>query len=308
MYRKFAIATIIAVYFLILVGGIVRASGSGMGCPDWPKCFGSWVPPTSVAQLPLNYQELYGAELKGEVEFNVFKTWTEYLNRLVGVLIGFLIFITMIFAIKTYWKSFPLISWVAILAFVLVAFEGWLGSKVVSTELHPGMVTIHMILAIGIVLLLIYGLFLSEGDGVEDYSVDEGGKLLLKLGLVLSLGQLILGTQVREGIDESYLSGKMRHEWINNLGGEYYLHIGLAVLIVLVNYFIFRSLNRNRQLRIYSFSLLLVVLIEFVAGGVLGLLGMPPVIQPVHLTLATIIIGVQFYILMKIRFSAYVTE
>lgn len=72
MYKKLAIVTIAAVYFLIAVGGIVRASGSGMGCPDWPKCFGMWMPPTNVDQLPLDYQKVFGAKLKGEVEFNVF--------------------------------------------------------------------------------------------------------------------------------------------------------------------------------------------------------------------------------------------
>ena len=95
-FRRIALITLAAVYFLIAVGGSVRASGAGMGCPDWPKCFGQWVPPTSEAQLPNDYQKIYADLGYAETRFNVVKTWTEYLNRLIGVTIGLLILITAV--------------------------------------------------------------------------------------------------------------------------------------------------------------------------------------------------------------------
>ena len=86
-YRRITIVTVSAVYFLILVGASVRASGAGMGCPDWPTCFGQWIPPTHESQLPANYQEIYANLGYAETRFNVVKTWTEYINRLIGVII-----------------------------------------------------------------------------------------------------------------------------------------------------------------------------------------------------------------------------
>ena len=79
-YRRIAIITLVAVFFLILVGGCVRASCAGMGCPDWPTCFGQWIPPTHESQLPSNYQDIYADLGYAETRFNVLKTWTEYLS------------------------------------------------------------------------------------------------------------------------------------------------------------------------------------------------------------------------------------
>ena len=62
----------------------MRASGAGMGCPDWPLCFGQWIPPTDVDQLPANYQEIYADRGYADTTFNATKTWIEYLNRLLG--------------------------------------------------------------------------------------------------------------------------------------------------------------------------------------------------------------------------------
>ena len=84
-FRRIGILTIFAVYCVILMGGIVRASGAGMGCPDWPTCFGQWIPPTEESQLPANYHEIYAQRGYENTQFNPVKTWTEYTNRLVGV-------------------------------------------------------------------------------------------------------------------------------------------------------------------------------------------------------------------------------
>ena len=84
-FRRLALNTLITLYLLIVAGGVVRSTGAGMGCPDWPKCFGRWVPPTEISELPHDYKQIYGAKLKGEIEFNPVKTWTEYVNRLLGI-------------------------------------------------------------------------------------------------------------------------------------------------------------------------------------------------------------------------------
>jgi heme a synthase len=298
MYKKLAVITIGAVYFLILVGGIVRASGSGMGCPDWPKCFGTWIPPTNIDQLPSNYQELFGARLKGEVKFNLLKTWTEYVNRLVGVLIGLLIFLTLAASWKEYWHTKRSVVNYSLVAFILVGIEGLLGSKVVSTELNPVLITVHMVLAILVVICLIYALYLAYySEEKQRNSENDSLMFLVLLLMFLSFGQLILGTQIRELID--VLSSKLvkREEWIEIIkGGMFYFHIIMALLILLGHIWFNKLASKNALANVRGFlnALLTLVILEFVSGGVLGLMDIPAFIQPVHLTFATLIIGVQF--------------
>ena len=80
------------VFLVILAGGIVRMTQSGMGCPDWPTCFGMWIPPTDASQLPADFEK-YLSQQDIDHSFNVYHTWIEYINRLLGAVLGVFIFI-----------------------------------------------------------------------------------------------------------------------------------------------------------------------------------------------------------------------
>ena len=140
-FRALGLSTVLAVYVLILVGGAVRATGAGMGCPDWPTCFGRWIPPTSEQQLPADYQVIYAERGYADTRFNVKKTWIEYINRLLGVSIGIFIFLTML-ASRHFRRIDPVVTGVSVLAFLAVAFQGWLGSRVVASNLQLSLIHI----------------------------------------------------------------------------------------------------------------------------------------------------------------------
>jgi len=302
-FRRVTLNTVITLYCLIMVGGVVRSTGAGMGCPDWPKCFGSWIPPTEVSQLPLNYKEIYGAKLKGEVIFNPVKTWIEYVNRLFGVFTGIMIFATVLASIpylKTRNKGLFGYSGAA---FILVGLQGWLGAKVVSSELHPVMITIHMLLAIVIVFILIYLFIRASYSEEKDGKAIRDKKFINSIGflvLSLSLIQILLGTQVREVMDEAIraLGYEGRSEWIDELGIPFYIHRSFSILVLVSNIWWINKINRSitgvSRIKEMGKGCLAILGVEILTGVLMAYFGVPAWAQPVHLTLAILMIGLQF--------------
>lgn len=228
-FRRFGLLTVYSIYFLIFVGGWVRVTGSGMGCPDWPKCFDQWVPPTEVSQLPDDYQTRFAAPGKPVAEFNVFHTWTEYVNRLVGVLIGFFIAIMTVSSFQ-FRKTEPKITAYAVLSFLLVAFQGWIGKVVVDKNLAGWMVTIHMLLALVIVGLVMLAVFRHHKP-----KKSIKGQLILRnmslIALALTLIQIGVGTQIREIVDEVLIQ-HIGTDWIQRAGSILRSHIFLSILLL----------------------------------------------------------------------------
>lgn len=309
-FRRLGMLTICAVYIVILAGGIVRASGAGMGCPDWPTCFGQWIPPTSEAQLPANYHEIYAQRGYENTQFNPVKTWTEYTNRLVGVTIGFLIFLTA-WSSRVYLKTDKTVFYLAVIAFLLVGFQGWLGSTVVSSNLNPLKITLHMVVALLIVALLIYTITRSQRESFATIDLTTlPAKLptVLNIVLMMSLVQITMGTQVREAVD--FISHDLsveRQFWREDFPIIFYVHRSFSSLILFTNgwlvWRLWQNVARNHPLVKAGFLLMGLIVTAILAGVSLDRLGMPPVAQPIHLLMANLILGVQFFMWIALRYS-----
>jgi heme a synthase len=306
VFRNLGILSLILIYLVILAGGVVRSTGSGMGCPDWPKCFGKWIPPTTVSELPANYKEIYSHKNFQSTEFNARKTWIEYVNRLLGALFGVSLFALLISAWKKY-GSRSVKFLLTALIFVLTGFQGWLGSVVVSTNLAPWMITIHMacaLLILGLLLLLLRkDIFVSHLEKTGEGRVS----FILLLCMVLTIVQISFGIQVRQIIDAiSYeLDYQFREQWIGKAGTMFLIHRSFSLLVLMIHIFLIRSLNKNYiftgGIKALVVILPVLLILEIGTGIIMAYLSIPAFAQPIHMLVGTLMLGVQFLLFLKVR-------
>ena len=304
-FYTIVLVTLISIYLVILAGGIVRSTGSGMGCPHWPKCFDSYVPPLHESELPANYKEIYTVQ-GHPAEFNVYKTWTEYGNRLIGAIAGLIVVYQCIYAIR-FIKSKPKFFWFSFLLAILMGSQGLLGAKLVSSFLAPLLITLHMAVALIIMGILIWLLIAVklEKDSL-DTAATEASKALSKnysrimwVFILLTSIQIFLGTEVREEIDIiSYaLDYQFKDTWIERIGSVFIVHRSYSILLTLATaYFMFVLYKKRFDHPIaftYMTAISAIMGAEIVAGITLAYFAIPAWMQPIHLLLATLLLGAQ---------------
>ncbi len=288
-FQKWATATVFAVYFLIFIGGLVRVSGAGLGCPDWPRCYGLWIPPTSADQLPSQYDPF---------TFNPVLTWIEYLNRLVGVVVGFFILILAWLAVKNFSKHAKILV-PSLAALVLVIFQGWLGKIVVSSQLHPFIVTLHLIMALLIVSVLIYVMMQARemhNPETDVLSKDNQSKIVLALWVAVML-QIALGTQVRETLE--WLSREYpllnEFDWLEQAKAIGIAHSSYGTLLTIAIVWIGRKQLKENQLSrlcsdVVKFAMV-IALAQLGVGALLVKLGIPQTVQVFHQWMSSLLVG-----------------
>lgn len=330
--RRFGILTISSVFLLLIAGGVVRSTGSGMGCPDWPKCYGALYPPTCPCQLPDNYQDIYlekrlkkaerfaallsrlgmpdqaqrlmnDPELRTPEIFNVKKAWTEYINRIIGVLSGLfsLVFVISLFRVRRHVSK--LRFWAGIGGFIMMMFNAWLGSIVVATNLFPVMISIHYLAAYAVLALMMISI--QTTDLGADNSYLRKFKWYFVLYGLVSLIQLVYGTQLREVSESAVRANQLIvGDGVNFeiLGSVFKMHWLFAILLIaasLVPVYLLRK-KVERKWFLLSVSITLVLIVQYITGVLNLRYAFPLIAQVSHIFFAGIIFGITLYICIAI--------
>ncbi len=317
--QRWSIVTLLTLYSLILAGSIVRSTGAGMGCPDWPKCFGCWIPPTQEYQLPTNYQNIFhekrikkskkiakmmsylglkqiaqsitkkNQQQPQAIPFNFAKAWTEYINRILGIFVG--ICITIVCVLSWPYRN---IRWVGLLVLCLVILQGGLGAWVVATHLLAGLVTLHMLIA----LLIIACMLLIIHRNRPCILLSHRYKPWIILSLLLTGIQIFWGTKVRALVDQMLIIPDWRAtHCILTLGNTFLFHRFFSLIILVCNgYIIFRCLQLKQWRSTYwAIALGFMLVLNIILGMILAYCQLPVWAQPLHLMLTTLFFSVQWY-------------
>jgi heme a synthase len=319
---------LVLVYLVILAGALVRMTGSGMGCPDWPKCFGYYIPPTEEKELLYTVGKEYS---KGQVIiknesllvakdrfvapkkfesthwekytkhdyaiFNPLHTWVEYLNRLVGALAGMACLVALVFSFG-FWKENKKLIFYCLLICFLMGFQAWLGKTVVDSVLNPYKITTHMLAALLIVAVQLYVIY-SVQENKKIKTFDNEFKWVLYAALGLTVVQIIFGTQVRESVDAITELGLPKEVWIQNPKGGFYTHRSFSILVVCANAFLFWR-NRKLTLGFDKMNWIIGLLcIEILSGIAMYYFSFPFGSQTIHIAMATLLFGLQLYLILE---------
>lgn len=319
--------TLVFIFLVVIAGSFVRITGSGMGCPDWPKCFGQWIPPTEKSELPDNYKEVFSEKrikkvakfsnmleaigmeetaekirndksILLEEDFNARKTWTEYANRLFGFMAGngvLAVFLWIMVKYRT--RNLVFISSINL---VFLLFQAWFGSIVVATNLVPWTITVHLFFALVIIGLQIYLIRLISPTQQRNIKVSKSFYALVFFIFVVVFAQMFLGTQVREEIDHLTKAGIGREGWAENLGTIFFIHRSSSWVILGLITIMYWISRKRKDLRIIHWAFVMLA-IELLSGVILNHFNVPGLVQTAHLLFACILFGILMMATLRLK-------
>ena len=330
LYNKLNYLSILAILLLFFLGGLVRSTGSGMGCPDWPKCYDSYLPPTSADQLPQDYKERYLEERKTKTqrfvslleairlkamaqrisasesleelhEFSVAKAYTEYINRIWGALTGLIVLGAFLSAFRIRKKHKAILLW-TFLGFAGVLVNGLLGAVVVNANLFPGLVSIHFLAAFASVSFFMLARRRSKNWPVLKTDSRARWTAFLLFGFLLI--QIVIGTRVRESYEAMLPQmGELRVDNIHLLGRSFVFHRLIALLttiIGLAQFLRWRSAKIDDKILNYSKLILALLILQVIAGSMIAGTGLEAISTLFHIVFAAALFTAQLYICTRI--------
>lgn len=318
-YQFFTSATLIGLLIVVIAGSLVKATDSGMGCPDWPKCFGHLIPPIDPNEVHWNTEQSY---FEGQMVIHDDGLWTaksainsrdsfdpnswtlykrhdyvlynpthtiiEYINRLATVLLGVFAFgmLLLSFTVKSHRKLHIGLS---ILTILLIGFEAWLGRLVVDSELSPTKISIHLYAAFALIFIMTIVLSYTK----KPVPITNGNSVLKLAGLSLAilLIQLTLGTKLREVFDRFYNELSIARDfWIDEAGFQFLAHRSFSIVYLFVTIIALIKIKKhwieNPRLKTTTYALVSVFTLEILSGVIMSYFEVPRAAQPIHVFLS----------------------
>ena len=262
-FRRLAFLTALFAYLQIALGGVVRVTGSGLGCPDWPLCHGRPYPAPEVHSI------------------------IEYSHRTVGTITGVLLIATVIAAWLVFRRTRPIVAWLATASLGVIAVEGALGGVVVANELASWLVLAHLGLA-----MLILGLLLATAI-MSLPAAPGAGVRFAPLAVVATYVLLLTGsTVVASRADESC------HAWplcgngltFSFAGADAFtmLHRGAVLVLGLLIAYVVHLALRRRETRGVAIATLAVFALQIAVGAGAAVID-GPLFDGLHVAIATLV-------------------
>lgn len=282
--RRLALASLVANCGLVVTGGAVRLTGSGLGCPTWPRCSGqSYVPTQALA-------------VHGVIEFG---------NRMLTFVLGAVVFLTALAAVTQRPRRRPLVV-LSLAALLGIPLQAVVGGITVLTDLNPWVVAGHFLLSMGLIALsaLLWHRTTEGGDGPARLVVRPDmlllGRVLVGVtALTLAVGAVVTGSgphagdrrAVRTGFDPAMVSQ---------------LHADVVMLLVglsVATWFALRATGAGLPVRRAAGILVATELAQGVIGFVQYFTGLPVLLVGLHLLGASLVwvAAVRLLLLSRVR-------
>ena len=323
--HRLAWITLISVIILVLAGATVRVTGSGLGCPDWPTCWGRLIPPTSADQIDVERLDLEKfrshAARKGIdpttitretvlESFDPVHTWIEFINRLISLPLGLA---ALLLALCSFFAKRNK-RWIVALAWLCLAdvvFNAIMGAIVVRSGLQPGIITLHMALAFLLIAMLVTIIWLSRPQEHQQKLAIPLRKKLQAVSLIFFIclfAEGILGSQLREQTDELAMTaeteqGIEREKWGDELGATiiFKVHRSFSWSLLLTSGLLFFWGARDRDWKTSEPQLILAMVVAMMLMGIiLGHVSIYPVVQVLHVGMTAVLLAVSWHWIMRL--------
>ena len=270
------VAAILSAFFQVTLGGVVRVTDSGLGCPDWPLCHGEIIPPFDTATL------------------------IEYSHRLSGSVLGLLVIASAVVA----WRHFRhnrVVFHTSIAALVLVLVAGILGGITVLTELDPRFVLLHLAIAEILIACLIFAAITGwNHHPATDSRTPEYSDKIKPLIIASIVGGFVLilsgSYMVGEGYGTSCATWPLCRGSILPDGMAYAIHMGhryvaaiVGVVILWTAWKAWVSSPAQSIVRLASAFLAAAFTLQIVVGALVVWSGFAADLKATHLSLATLV-------------------